>query len=326
MEISWLALLVLPLVGTWILWPYLRWRAVSWRPLEAQVARTSFKCLPGELVPPAWKPPELTLSVIVPAFNEEYRLPQMLEETLAYLEARAARQPGFTYEVLVVDDGSFDATFAAALGSWGRGQGLRKGSAWGELRVLQLNWNRGKGFAVQAGMLAARGQLLLLADADGATRIGDLERLERALGPSVAGLGGSEGGVQIVFGSRYHLREESMPRTSRLQNAVTLAFDVLVWALVGWQIHDTQCGFKLFRADVGKRIFSSVHLHGWAFDVEVLLLARVFGRRIAEVPVSWIDMPGSKFNTMLSAMTMFRDIVLMKVLYFLGIWSPSTTA
>jgi len=333
-----LGLAALPLLLGLVLWaalPYLDWRSASNRPLEAHVARTSFQCAPGELVPPAWKAPEVTLSVVVPAYNEEYRLPQMLDETLSYLEARAAACPGsFSYEVIVVDDGSTDATYAAALGSLQRppaaslpaaGAGAGAGGRQqpqqprgGELRVLRLASNRGKGFAVKAGMLVARGQLLLMADADGATNIRDLERLERALGPRE-----EDGGPQIAFGSRHHLREEAVAKRAWHRNVLMTAFHLVVWLLVGGPVQDTQCGFKLFRARVGKQIFASLHIYRWAFDIEVVLLSRIFGRAIAEVPVTWVEMPGSKLNLITGSLTMLRDIVLLQVLYAFRIWQPS---
>merc|ERR1719203_2206412 len=168
-------------------------------------------------------------------------------------------------------------------------------------------------------MLAARGQLLLMADADGSTSIRELERLEHALAP--LGQYNQDGGVQVVFGSRYHLKERSW-----LRSTLGFLFSIVVWLIVGGPVHDTQCGFKLFRADVGKHIFASLHLHRWAFDVELLLLSRWLGLRVAEVPVTWVEMPGSKLGVAVGALTMLRDTIVMQVLYGLGIWQPSVLA
>lgn len=323
MELDWLTVeaVVLLLVAAWFLVPYFQWRRAASQPLEAQVLRTSFQHSPGELVPPAWKAPELTLSVIVPAYNEEYRLPQMLDETLTYLEARASGSPeGFSYEVIVVDDGSIDGTYASALGFCQRRGTSARG--FGDLRVIQLAQNRGKGFAVRAGMLAARGQLLLMADADGSTSIRDLERLEHALGRRT-----EDGhGVQMVFGSRHHLKDQVQSSRSWVWSSVALSIRIAIWLIVGGPVHDTQCGFKLFRADVGKLLFASLHLQRWAFDVELMLLARYLGLRIAEVPVTWVEMPGSKMGLATGALSMLRDTVLVQVLYGLGVWRPSVLA
>jgi dolichyl-phosphate beta-glucosyltransferase len=315
MDILLIVLAVVVLLAlAWLLIPYLDWRQVEGKAVETFIARTSFQCVPGDLVPAAWKAPELSLSVVVPAYNEEYRLPQMLDETLSYLEARAAAgSPGsFSYEVVVVDDGSSDGTYAAALAS----ASSRKQSG-GELRVIQLAANRGKGFAVRIGMLAARGTLMLMADADGATSIRDMERLERAMDCQ------SGGSTQIVFGSRHHLKDDALKKRSFVRNTLMVSFHFVVWCLVGGPIHDTQCGFKLFHASAGKHIFSSLHLFRWAFDIEIVILSRILGKSIAEVPVTFVDMPGSKLNLITGALTMLRDIVLLRLLYIFGVWRPT---
>lgn len=311
MEASWLvAVGVALLAAAFLLAPYLDWREVSGYPLESFISRLSFSCQPGCLVPAAARVPECRLSVVVPAYNEELRLPQMLDETLTYLEARASSEHGFSYEVIVVDDGSRDATYAAAVAS-------RRGPQGDRLRVMQLASNRGKGFAVRAGALAARGELVLMADADGATQIRDLERLEQALERHKLD------GTDVVFGSRHHLNETAVMNGSTLRNFLMMAFHAAMGSLIRGPLKDTQCGFKLFRCPAAKQIFSSLHLCRWAFDVEIVLLARMCGRSIVEVPVTYVDMPGSKMNVAAAAPTMLRDVVFCRFMYSLGFWRPA---
>lgn len=319
MDLMWLiVMLSTALFLLWLFRPYWEWWLWCGQALDVQVARASFHCEPGELIPPVWREPSVALSVVIPAYNEEYRLPQMLDETLTYLKARAAASADFTYEVVVVDDGSRDGTYAAAVGSRHNDIGPT-----GELRVMQLAKNRGKGFAVRAGMLAARGRLLLMADADGATSIRDLERLEQALKQPNGPCGGPP---QVAFGSRHHLKQEAVEKRPWYRNILMLGFHFVVWFLVGGHIQDTQCGFKLFRADAGKKIFGSLHLSRWAFDVEILILANMLRLGVTEVPVSFVDMPGSKLNLLTGALTMLRDIALVRILFALGVWRPAAAA
>merc|ERR1712039_710447 len=122
------------------------------------------------------------------------------------------------------------------------------------------------------------------------------------------------------MGSKHHLKDEAMAKRSVVRTILMLGFHFCVWVLVGSQVHDTQCGFKLFRRDAGRRIFASLHLYRWAFDIEVLILANMLGNRIAEIPVTWCEMPGSKLSLMQDALGMLRDMLLVQVLYFLGVW------
>lgn len=218
--------------------------------------------------------PDLQYSVVIPAYNEASRLPCYLEAVVSDFEGR-----GEPYEVLVVDDGSTDAT-AGIVEDFGR--------AHRAVRLLRLPVNQGKGAAVRAGMLAARGRLRLFVDADGATPIGELKRLEPALAA----------GADLVIGSRVLVD----PGVS----VVTRPHRVLVGRIFNWLrerlglrgIADSQCGFKLFRGAVADDLFSGVRTRGFGFDVEVLLLAQARGYRIVEIPVNWADQPGSKVRVL----------------------------
>jgi dolichyl-phosphate beta-glucosyltransferase len=201
-----------------------------------------------------------SLSVVIPAFNEERRLPGTLATILTCLRAR-----GGTFEVLVVDDGSTDRTVEIAE------------QAGPEVRVLKNPGNRGKGYSVRNGMLSARGEWRLMSDADLSTPIRELNRLEAALA----------GGAQIAIASRAVSGANLEKRQSILRESSGRFFNLIVRWLHLPGIMDTQCGFKLFSAAAAEAAFRDSKLDGFAFDVEALVLAKRAGFTISEVPVTW---------------------------------------
>jgi len=243
-----------------------------------------------------------SLSVVVPSYNEEARLPAALDAILAYLERRA-RAGGFTWEVLVVDDGSTDGTFGVAAGYAAR-------HGWGQVRVLRQPRNGGKGRAVKAGVLASRGRRVLMADADGATRFDDLERLERAMAAAEgqAAAEGDAGAPVAVFGSRRGAERAAA------RGALAWGFRALARAAAGGGgggVWDTQCGFKLFNRRAAQVLFGNLRLQGWAADVELLLLAARTGARVSEVAVEWREVPGSKVHPVATPVAMAGELGLL---------------
>lgn len=225
------------------------------------------------------------LSVVIPAYNEEARLGPTLEAVLAYFDRR-----GRAGEVLVVDDGSADRTAEVA---------GRRAARDPRVKLLSCGANRGKGFAVRTGMLAASGARVLFTDADLSTPIEDVERLEEALARGWDGAIGSRRrpGARIIA---------AQPPARRVMGAVFRGI-VSLAALRGYW--DTQCGFKLFRREAARRIFAELATPGFAFDVEVLLRARRAGLRIAEVPVRWKDSPASRVRPMRDSIRMLSEIL-----------------
>jgi dolichyl-phosphate beta-glucosyltransferase len=222
-------------------------------------------------------------SVVIPAFNEAHRLPPFLEKVVAYFEGRD--EP---YEVIVVDDGSTDNTAA-----------LIEARNLGSVSVLRLPANTGKGGAVRAGMLAARGAYRLFADADGATPIEELKRLEPVL---VAG-------ADVVIGSRVLVDPGVSVTTRSHRVAAGRLFNWLVARMGLHGIADSQCGFKAFTAPAAARLFEPLATEGFGFDVELLLRARAAGCRIVEVPVNWADQAGSKVGVLRHGPSMLWQIV-----------------
>ncbi|KAL3068102.1 hypothetical protein niasHT_038092 [Heterodera trifolii] len=282
------------------------------RPEEEEEANVQFPCLLTR-EETSWKglqhsEPELYLSVIVPAKNEEKRLPRMLDECLKYLEKRAAKDSEFTYE---------NKEFPFRLLSWTMGA-----------PTAPLMWpSSTQGGAVREGALCARGQFILFADADGASRFSDFRRLEKQMHLLCNGdvLPSSEPTdwthPAIVVGSRAHLEEESMSRRSILRTVLMVGFHVLVWVFAVRSVRDTQCGFKLLSRAAAAKLFPQLHIEQWAFDVELIYLAEHLQYSIAEVAVEWTEIEGSKVTPVFSWIQMGVDIPLIWFRYTFNIWN-----
>lgn len=203
-------------------------------------------------------------SIIVPAFNEEARLEATLVEIGEYVEARE-----LSSEIIVVDDGSTDRTVAVA----------RRWSDRFPVRVVELPTNRGKGHAVRVGMLEAVGAKRVFTDADGSTPIDELAPLDAALDLL--------GGHGVAIASVAVPGAEVLSPQSRLRVLAGRLGNLLIQQMVLPGVKDSQRGFKLFSADTAERVFAESEVDGWAFDVEVLALARHAGFQVVEVPVRW---------------------------------------
>jgi dolichyl-phosphate beta-glucosyltransferase len=213
--------------------------------------------------------PEIALSLILPAFDEARRLPPYLQNVRAYLE-QSFRQP---YEVIVVDDGSRDETAAVV-------EGLA--SQWPQLRLLWHAQNEGKGSAVRTGVLAARGEVLLFADADGATPIEEHARLAAAIAQ----------GADVAIGSRLAPDPAILRSRDWYRGMAGKLFARVARRLLRIPVLDTQCGFKMFHAAAGRHLFEALTETRYLFDLELLVLAKRFGLRVVEVPIRWQEVPG----------------------------------
>ena len=229
---------------------------------------------------------DVELSVIIPSYDEAERLPLYLPLVREHLDEHYAG----CYEVMVVDDGSRD----------GLGDVLAPLAAnWPELVVMRHPHNRGKGAAVRTGMLAARGRCLLFADADGATPIDQEVKLSEAL----------RAGADLAVGSRLVAARDVTRRRTRTRALAGRLFAGFARWWLQIPVRDTQCGFKMFRREAGRKLFSFCRESGYLFALELLVLADQLGFRIAEVPINWSDVPGGH-------MSLARE--LSKIL--LGLW------
>ncbi len=229
----------------------------------------------------------IELSVVVPAYNEEARLEPGLRRALDYLARRGA-----PYELLVVDDGSRDGTSRVAAAFAGEG-----------VRVLRHERNRGKGAAVRTGLLASRGRKVLVSDADFSTPIEEVEKLERFL----------QDGTPLVIGSRGLADSQVRQRQPFYREMMGKTFNRLIRLFGVRGIRDTQCGFKLARGEEGRRLAAELKVDGFAYDVELIWLARRKGYQIAEVGVIWVNSPDSRVDPIRSSFSMFRDVITMRL-------------
>lgn len=261
---------------------------------------------------------EVDLSVVVPAYNEELRLPKMLDETLSFLEARRKnvssisqcniyRENNFTYEVIVVDDGSKDETSECAY-RYQKKYGADK------IKVIKLSKNRGKGGAVKVGVMNAIGNYIIFADADGASKFSDIQKLEEFIYKN------RDMQLVVAIGSRAHMEQEVIASRSLFRTILMKGFHLLVWTCCVRTVRDTQCGFKMFNKPAAKLLFENYHNESWAFDVELLYLAEQTKCTIGEIPINWTEIEGSKIVPVFSWIRMGWDVLCLATRYSLGVY------
>ncbi|KAM0432804.1 hypothetical protein ACHAPT_004506 [Fusarium lateritium] len=303
------------------------------------------------------EPAEVRLSVVFPAYNEEDRVTPTLQEAVEYLDKHFGRtahaKTGVTspttkrhvrnapkedlggYEILVVDDGSSDKTVDVVL------QFAKDNDLHGILRVISLERNRGKGGATTHGFRHVRGEYVLFADADGASRFSDVGKLIEGCEEVVDG---SHRGVAI--GSRAHLvGSEAVVKRSALRNFLMRSFHLVLMILTPpatSRIRDTQCGFKLFSRASLPHIIPYMHTEGWIFDIEMLMLAESApatpvlgsdgsvigtspGIKVAEVPIEWHEVGGSKLNVIQDSIKMAIGLAVLRASWMMGVYRRRLT-
>jgi dolichyl-phosphate beta-glucosyltransferase len=237
------------------------------------------------------------VSVVIPAYNEEWRILPTIGAIATHMSSR-----GEPWELIISDDGSTDTTVALV-------EDLR----FANLRLLRAEKNAGKGDAVRRGMLAARGEVVLFADADQSTPIEQFDRLNALI----------REGFDVVVGSRAADGAE-VSNKSLGRKILSKGLNMVVRTGFGITVSDTQCGFKLFTAESARRLFATQVIDGFSFDLEVLYLAHKLGYRAAEAPVEGIDAPGSTVDPAKVSMQFMRDLVRIRANDVRGVYNRST--
>jgi len=225
------------------------------------------------------------LSVVIPAYNEEARLPSTLSSVHGFFATAAV-----DLELIVVNDGSTDGTVLVVENFAKHHPGVR---------LISYELNKGKGHAVKVGVLASQGDLVLIDDADGNAPIEEFSRLKQAI----------EGGADVAIGSRAKPNSATVVQALAYRTFIGNTFNRIVQTLLLPGIYDSQCGFKLFTKQAAHDVFSASLVHGFAFDVEVLYIAKLRGYSISEVSVNWHSVPGSKVNVVVDSTKMFFEVI-----------------
>jgi len=227
-------------------------------------------------------------SIVIPAFNESGRIPATLESVVSCIRAR-----GWKAEVIVVNDGSTDST-ADVVSAFARSAP--------EIRLIENPGNRGKGYSVRAGMLAARGEVALFTDSDLSAPIEEAERLFAAIAE----------GADIAIGSRWLQRERQTQRQPLYRQFFGRCFNAVTRSVMGMRFADTQCGFKAFTRAAAQTVFQLQTIERWGFDPEILFIALKRGYWIIEVPVTWANDERSRMSYLKDGMKMLEDLAVVR--------------
>jgi len=235
--------------------------------------------------------PDPFLSIVIPAYNEARRIRDTLKRVAHFQELKP-----YAVELIVVDDGSTDQTVDVVAEFPG-------------YRLLRNDRNHGKGYTVRHGVLEARGEFILFTDADLSTPIEEADKLLSALESS---------GADAAVGSRALERELIGVHQPWLRETGGRFFNLLVRAFTSLNLHDTQCGFKLFKRNSTRKAFEGMRIEGFGFDPELLFLIERAGGRIVEVPVRWNDHPATKVRLLRDSTRMFMDLIAIRWRAFSG--------
>lgn len=227
----------------------------------------------------------IKLSVVIPCYNEEKRFEKSIDYFLRYLKNQK-----YMWELIMVNDGSNDRTLSLMQLAADKNK---------KVKVITYKKNHGKGYAIKKGVQQAKGKIILFSDLDQAVPINTIENMFDLFG----------NGVSVVIGSRRVKGAKIINHQHPLREFLGLGFSLLVRLLIDWKIKDATCGFKAFKNSVAKKIFSKVTIYGWAFDAELLYLCKIYDIKLAQAPVAWTDVKGSKVNVMKDIISSLTGLV-----------------
>lgn len=234
------------------------------------------------------------LSIVIPAFNEEPRIEETLQQVTDYLSSQT-----YDAEIIVVDDGSTDGTVSVVQ------------TIFPKVRIVSYDQNRGKGYAVKEGMLAATGDYRLFYDADGSTPIEESEKLWPLF----------EAGADVVIGSRSLPESDVQRHQPWYREKMGRVFNLILKLLALTHFPDTQCGFKAFTSEATATLFTAQTIEHFSFDAELLYIAQRKGLRVEQIPVQWINCPHTRVSAMTDSFCMFLDIVVIRLNAWRGKYS-----
>lgn len=234
----------------------------------------------------------MKLSIVIPVYNEEKRLPKSLEKIEDWLKKQS-----FTWELLIVNDGSTDTTLKVCEDS---------ATKLKNIQIISYYPNKGKGYAIKTGILKATGDIIIFSDADLSTPINQIGKLVDAI----------RKGADIAVGSRFDTQSQILTTTSPVRQIMSRIFFWGTNILLFYGPKDTQCGFKGFTKEAAKKIFSKIQSNTVLFDLEIFLLAQKFGYKIAEIPVIWKHDPDSRLTYNLKkSLLVWLELFRLKVIY-----------
>jgi len=237
-----------------------------------------------------------SVSIVIPCFNEERRLPATIEAIHGFFHRR-----GTQFELIIVDDGSVDDTSKLVNDVTQTLTGIT---------LIRHEKNTGKGFAVKAGVLRSLGSAVLICDADLSTPIDEIDRLLPLL----------DEGCDIVIGSRRMRDSNIVMKQPWYRQVMGKIYNMLVNSVLALGFRDTQCGFKLFKGDVARSLFAKSRINGFSFDAEILFMAKRQGLKVREMPVSWSDSRGSKISVLTDPLKMMGEVFKVRINWLIGVY------